>query len=169
MMGFLPGGARKRARRELEQQLRSIFERLDVLESTSAPIPVPQEVDQAALSYALGNSEVVGAFLRGGLELQEQVRGLEKMVGDLTVAVSEGIAHMERHKSRVTATIQRARKQFAKEGFESPALEAEAAELRLVDGDRSAEGEVPPLPEAVEALSSIRGVPAETLRRVRGF
>jgi len=87
----------------------------------------------------------------------------------LVLAVDAGITHVERVEKRVAATIRRARKEFTDAGFEHAGLDAEAAELQLVDGDGGEEDSVPPMPTDVEGTpSSIPGVTAEQLARFRG-
>ncbi len=88
-------------------------------------------------------------------------------------AVSDGIERTDRAERRVRNAIQRARKELGKLGYEDPGLEAEAGELRIVDGEGGGDGGVPAVSEEVAAVdaapSSIRGVPAETLRRRWGI
>jgi len=75
---------------------------------------------------------------------------LEARINHLTLAVAEGIQHVDRAERRIAGTVARARKLLAESGVESPGLEAEAYELRLLDGDaRPAEG-VREVPESVE-------------------
>ena len=94
-------------------------------------------------------------------------------IKDLTFAVSEGIERTDRAERRVRGVIQRARKELQARGYEDPGLEAEAHELRIVDGDGSKDGGVPPVPEEVAEVggeaSSIKGVSAEILRKRWGF
>lgn len=67
------------------------------------------------------------------LETRQLARSHEDRLTNLTLAVAEGIAHVERAEARIRATVQRARAQLADAGIESPALEAEGAELQLLD------------------------------------
>lgn len=81
---------------------------------------------------------------------------------DVSVAVSEGIKHIDRAESRIRSTVSRARKELEKQGFESAGLEAESAELRLVDAGGSEEGELPALREAVEVAGpDFTGIPGD--------
>jgi len=77
---------------------------------------------------------------------------LEARINHLTLAVAEGIQHVDRAERRIAGTVARARKLLAESGVESPGLEAEAYELRLVDGDGSKEPRVQQVPPNVEAL-----------------
>lgn len=163
----------KRVRLETEEQLCSIFDRLDVLETAPAPALTEQTLKLALeqLLKRLGEQfEVVDARI-DGLELLGADG--ERRVKALTFAVEEGVERVSRTERRIHATIKRARKELASRGFEDPGLEAEAHELRLVDGGAGADDEVPAvsagLGSAGEAPSSVKGVPLETLRRVRGF
>lgn len=54
---------------------------------------------------------------------------------ELIFAVSEGISKVERAEARIRATVKRARKELEAGGTYSPALDAEAQELRVIDGD----------------------------------
>ena len=172
-MGFLPGEARKRARAELDQALKHIIYRLDSLES--APVP---EYDLDRLRGAMAG--VIGQANSRSNELADAITALEqglqqvhKDLKEMKFAVAEGIERVARSERRIHATIKRARKELAEHGFESPGLETEAAELQLADGTASPDGKLPDMPGSVEgapdAPSSIRGVSASTLRRVRGF
>jgi len=173
VLGFNIGPSKERARRELKTALSSIADRLDALETTPAPT-ITEDNLKAALAQLLTRLEerfeVADARVDG---LETSLADEERRVKALTFAVSEGIERVARHERRIHATVKRARKELEAHGFESPGLEAEAAELHIVDGDRSEQGEVPTLPAGVEPpfeeASSIKGVSAETLRRVRGF
>jgi len=67
------------------------------------------------------------------LEARQLARSHEDRLTNLTLAVAEGIAHVERAEARIRATVQRARAQLAEAGIESPALEAEGDQLQLLD------------------------------------
>jgi len=62
----------------------------------------------------------------------------------LTLAVADGISQVSRAQNRINNAIGRARKELADHGLESPGLEAEYDELRIVDGGA---GEAERLPE----------------------
>ena len=104
--------------------------------------------------------------------MDEAILALGRRLKDTNVAVSEGIERTERTERRIASTVARARKELRASGYDHPGVEAEDAELRKVDGGGSHGTEVLNLPGSVEesadAPSSIRGVPASTLRRVRG-
>ena len=100
---------------------------------------------------------------------------LNRVVEDLEQtrqAVAEGIANVTRTDNRIKATIARATKEFKKRGFESPGLEAEAVDLRPVDGTGGEEPGLPAVREALDAIpeepSSVPGVTLAQLQRVRG-
>lgn len=163
-MSILPGGARARARMELEKQLRSITDRIESLESAPPPYGTAVDVDEAMA----GTKELIA---QQAAQLDGLVDSFDLRFKHLTIAVSEGIERVDRAERRIGATVQRARKELKKLGLEDPGLEAEAHELRVLDGEGSGDGGVPELPEGVEppveAPSSIRGVPAAKLARVR--
>ena len=146
--------------------LDGIIERLEALESTPAPPspPIPIEAIVAEIE----------ARIAPQLELLavKQI-DLEKRLKDTNVAVSEGIERTDRTERRIASTVARARKELRESGYDHPGVEAEDHELRKVNGGGGDDGGVQPVQGAVEAdadqPSSIRGVPASTLRRVRGY
>ncbi len=150
MFGFGAGKAHQRLDGVFEQ-LAGILARLDALESAPR-LPLHAELTEPRLE---------------ALET-----GFDRLLSDFKAtnfAVSEGIERTDRSERRIHATIKRARKELGKLGYEDPGLEAEAHELRLIDGDGGADGGVPAVPAEVAAVeqpaSSIKGVSAETLRR----
>jgi len=149
-----------------KQILDGILLRLEALESTPAPPPppIPTEAIVAELEARI---ESHWATFPASLAF------LEKTLKDTNVAVAEGIERVERTERRIASTVARARKELRESGYDHPGVEAEAHELRNVDGGGGGDVGVPPVQEAVEAdadhPSSIRGVPASTLRRVRGI
>lgn len=154
------------ARRVLQNVLQGIFSRLDDIESAPRPEPSADQI-KGALQPTL-------AGIKGRCdELTVMYGELEGKLKDITFAVSEGIERTDRAERRIHATLKRARAELKKRGFEDPGLEAEAHELRIVNGEELGEGGVPTLPEGVEppveAPSSIRNVPATALARVRRF
>jgi len=99
-------------------------------------------------------------------EIQALLAGHALKFTELTLAIDHGISHVDRAQRRINATVQRARDQLAENGVESPGLEAEAADLRTVDGDGSGESELPALPEEVERIAApfdTVGLPGEGL------
>ena len=149
-----------------KQILDGIIFRIEALETAPAPPPppVPTEAIVAELEARLETR--LAAFTASLLEL-------EKRLKDTNVAVSEGIERTERTERRIASTVARARKELRESGYDHPGVEAEDHELRKVDGGGGENGGVQPVSRAVEAdanePSSIRGVPASTLRRVRGY
>jgi len=90
---------------------------------------------------------------------------------ELIFAVSEGISKVERAEARIRATIRRARAELEEGGTYSPALDAEHAELRILDGGRGGEEPVQPLQQDVETpdVSDIPGDwSPEDLALIRG-
>jgi len=150
-----PNKDTRRALDALREQLGGYLARLERVES--APTPTDRVTNLEELT----------------LKLSETLLGLETKQKDLTFAVSEGIERTDRAERRVRGVIQRARKELGKLGYEDPGLEAEAHELRIVDGDGGADGRVPAVSEEVAAVepeaSSIKGVSAEQLRKRWGY
>jgi len=146
-----PNKDTRRALDALREQLEGILARLDRVESA------PTAVDRVL------NLEELGVAQDAHLDQ------ITTQIKDLTFAVSEGIERTDRAERRVRGVIQRARKELGARGYEDPGLEAEAYELRAVDGDRGKDGGVPTVPEEVAAVepapSSIKGVSADLLRK----
>ena len=146
--------------------LDGINSRLEALESTPPPPPPP--IPTAAIIAELE----VRLESRLG-PLSTSLLDLEKRLKDTNVAVAEGIERTDRTERRIASTVARARKELRQSGYDHPGVEAEAHELRTVDDGRGEDGGVQPVSGEVAAdadhPSSIRGVPASYLRRVRGF
>jgi hypothetical protein len=68
---------------------------------------------------------------------------------DLTLAVDEGIRHVDRAENRVRAVIRRAREKLEEHGIEYGAIEAEAAEIRERDAGGGGTRGVLPMPASV--------------------
>ena len=152
--------------RHERRMLDGILPRLEALESTPASPPPPADI------------KPILAEMRAHVDLRlEPLKAslleLERRLKDTNVAVSEGIERTERTERRIASTVARARKELRESGYDHPGVEAEDHELRKVDGDGSHGTEVLDLPGEVaadlDAPSSIRGVPAATLRRIRGI
>ena len=150
-----PNKDTRRALETLREQLGGYLARLERLES--APTPGDRVTNL---------EELAGTFVT-------QLGELATKIKDLTFAVSEGIERTDRAERRVRGVIQRARKELGRLGYEDPGLEAEAHELRTVDGDGGKDGGVPVVSKEVAAVepaaSSIRGVSADQLRRRWGY
>ena len=152
--------------------LAQIRDRVEHLET--APVPdLPPLIESRLTALSQRDGDLQADIVRV-VELVENVtdavNDVEDWRKDIVIAVSEGIERTDRAERRIKATVQRARKQLETLGYDDPGLEAEAVELRLLDGDGSDKSEVPPVPAAMEeSPSSIRGVSAETMRRARGF
>ncbi len=145
----------RRALDALREQLDGITSRLERVES--APTPNDRVLNLEEL----------------GVAQDSQLSELQTKIKDLLFAVETGVERVDRAERRVRGVIQRARKELGARGYEDPGLEAEAYELRAVDGDGGKDGGVPPVPEEVAAVgaeaSSIKGVSAELLRKRWGF
>jgi len=76
---------------------------------------------------------------------------LEQRIDVLTLAVDEGIRHVDRAEKRIRATVGRARRELQELGVESPGLEAEAADLRVLDGGQGAGERVQAMHPTVDA------------------
>jgi len=164
---------KERARRELASVFTGILSRIEALETPPDTAFTPQQATEVRAMIALAIGAQVRSLDARFEGLDGGIESLEEKQKTLVFAVAEGIERTERAERRINATVARARKELRKQGFESSGLESEAVELRIVDGDGSAEGEVPTLPAGVEppheTPSSVKGVPAATLARVRGY
>jgi len=103
-----------------------------------------------------------------GRALEGEVAGLQERIDTLTLAVAEGIAHVERAENRIKATVKRARRELEAGGIDSPGLAAEAQELFELDAEGSGGPPVSPVREDVGGYqSSVPGVSIEQLQRAR--
>ncbi len=172
-MGNPFGRRQARARQEFETQLQGIISRLDTLETTLTSSMPPEKVEAIRDAIRVNLEQRFGPVESRLDGVESASEDTDRRIKALTFAVEEGIERVGRSERRIVATIKRARKELAEHGFESPGIEAEVAELRVVDGAGSAGRELPEVPpdmvEPHEEASSIRGVSAATLKRVRGF
>lgn len=138
------------------------------------PPPSPREAELEARLVALEDyirgildREAPVHELRAALERAEELAGAaferakdaqtalaihanaHARIDTLTLAVAEGIQHVERAENRIRATIKRARQELADGGISSPGLDAEAQQLHLLDGEGSDGGRVLPVPSSV--------------------
>jgi len=155
--------------------LAEIRDRVERLETSPVP-DLPPAIDARLTQLSRRDAD-----LQDGVDtnahnlglLQENADGFDHWRKEIVIAVSEGIERTDRAERRIKATVQRARKQLETLGYVDDAVEAEAVELRLLDGEGSRSGEVPPVSTGVDEpspeSSSVRGVPLETLKRARGY
>lgn len=128
------------------------------------------DAELARLRTRSEHAETALGTLEPAAELASRVRVLEDAQDDVMLAVAEGIKNVERAENRIRATVSRARKQLEDSGVEHAGLEAEAAELRLIDGGGGSPEGLPPMPADMGATpSSIPGVSLTELQRARGM
>lgn len=159
-----PGAADRKALADrisdVEGRLGHLFELLNqcqrgISELQSRPLP---DDDTSALRVSIEN--LVSAHHELGERVTKDEEYAAQRLDTLTLATAEGIERVTRSERRVNATVARARKELAGYGYESPGLEAEAAELRPVDADGGANGEVPALrADVVETIEQPPGIP----------
>ncbi len=131
---------------------------------------VTQRKEVPEVSIAEPSHELLEGVLGRMDRLDGRMGALEADHTDVRAAVAHGIEDVERVNNRISATIRRTKTQLAEQGLESPALDAEAAQLRVIDGGGSDDGGLPPVQEDVaEVQSSIPGVSAAVLAKVRGL
>jgi len=155
--------------------LAKIRDRVERLET--APVPdLPPSIDARLTQLSRRDGELqddITARDHDWLELSNHMDDVDGWRKEIVIAVSEGIERTDRAERRIKATVQRARKQLETLGYVDDAVEAEAVELRLLDGDGSEKRGVSPVPaevaDAPPESSSVRGVSAETMKRARGF
>lgn len=129
----------------------------------SKPSPQPRS-DAGGDHPGIEALETAVEALQGRLAGVEQLSGSEALkahdtrsvveshtarLEELLFAVSEGIQKVERTENRIRATVRRAKEQLEDGGVSSPALDAEASELRLLDGGARETEQVPSVPERV--------------------
>ena len=150
----------------IESVLDSINPRLDALESAPGP-------DKNVHDLILNLTRTVDTLEAALTTLSNQIVDVEGKLKATNFAVSEGIERTDRAERRIHATIKRARKELKDRGYEDPGLEAEAHELRVVDGGGGGDGEVQPVSEDVapagDQPSSVPGVSRAALAKVRGY
>lgn len=102
-------------------------------------------------------------------ELRVELDAIGVQIGDLRIAVSEGIAGYQRHEKRVQKTVAGARKLLREGGLEHAGLEAEVSELREFDAGASEEEQLRLLPAEVadRGRTGIPGVSHEDLDRIK--
>lgn len=102
-------------------------------------------------------------------ELRAELDAIGVKIGDLRIAVSEGIAGYQRHEKRVQKTVAGARKLLREGGLEHAGLEAEVDELREFDAGGSEEEQLRLMPAQVEdrGRTGIPGVSHEDLDRLK--
>ena len=157
--------AREKVAYKTELRLGGIFSRLERLETAPTPEPQPTPTDPAITEHL---QALEGAADSARLDIAD----LDRKLKELTFAVEEGIERVGRAERRIHATIARARKELKDRDLEDPGVEAEAAQLRVVDGGGGPQDPLSTVPgnlgEPPEEASSIRGVSAAALQRVRG-
>ncbi len=94
---------------------------------------------------------------------------LATRIDDLTLAVDTGVNNVQRSERRVRAIVQSARRALADAGYSHAGLEAEADQLREVDGE-SGDGETVPavsevLVEPSQAQHSV--IPGVSVRQMQ--
>lgn len=87
-------------------------------------------------------------------ELTDAVADLETSDQEQTLAIAEGIERVDRAERRVRAAVGRARKRMEELGYVDEGLEAEAAQLREVDGDDGPGAGVQPVRQGVGAAEN---------------
>jgi len=135
-----------RARVALTAELAEIRDRIEAVETAPTPPPWLSRVNAELSAISPEIEKVRGS--QGILE--DRIAEIEADRKDLVLAIAEGIEKVERAERRIKAAVQRARRQLADSGIIDDGLEAENADLQLVDGGRSEPEEVQPVHVDVE-------------------
>tara|TARA_Y100000310_G_C20405773_1_gene679591 strand:+ start:68 stop:508 length:441 start_codon:yes stop_codon:yes gene_type:complete len=80
-------------------------------------------------------------------------------LADLTLALSEGIEHVDRSERRVRAVIQSAKRRMAAAGYEDPGVDAEDGQIQRIDAERGEREELQLVPENVDGNPEWAGTP----------
>ncbi len=153
--------------------------RLEALES----VPVPQDPGEAVRSVEANLERLIAELARQRedrhdlsikmVQLEANVEEIRAKVEKWTAAIAEGIERTERSERRIRSTVERARKELKSLGFAHEGLDAENAQLRIVDGANGAVEGLSEVPEIVErgddSPSSVPGITLGQLRRARGM
>jgi hypothetical protein len=146
--------ARARAPRDPSPaaQLTELGARLGKLEAVLNQIelrldPLLELPDELARVRDLALEAVAQA--QDALETHAVARAHEERLNMLTLAVAEGIAHVDRAEARIRATVGRARRQLRDAGLEDPGVEAEAGQLFGVDEETGRAQRLPAVPADV--------------------
>jgi len=170
----------KRTADELARLLGPLVARLERCEAVLNQLELDLRPTQDLPGSVLRCRELAQEALaqaQDALETSQLARVHEDRLNTLTLAVAEGIQHVERAEARIRATVGRARAELRAAGIESPAIEAEAGSLHIGDGEGGAGGAVLPVPTRVEAPvsaiedrqpSAVPGMTVGQLRRFRG-
>ncbi len=104
----------------------------------------------------------------GDPDQHNRINVIEAKLADLTTALDLGVSRVQRSENRIRAIVQGARKELADAGLEHPGIEAEAGQLRELDGGDGKPEPVPAVPVDVEddyAPSTIPGLTVGEFRR----
>lgn len=157
-----------RMHREALALLRQNSDRILALESDETPSADLTKLENG-VEKALEDIQTIDGVTENLAEQFEVLRLAHKAT---IIAVAEGIERVERYERRIKATVARAKKELAEQGFEHAGIEAEAAELGLVNGGGGEAVPVRPVPNPVAASASptrVKGVVTRAkLRNARG-
>ncbi len=95
-------------------------------------------------------------------DLADDIARNRQAIAGLVVAVSDGIAHVKRHETRVAKQVTAARRLLRDSGLEHPGLEAEHEEIRERDGDSGEPETMPAVSEVLEEDLRDSGIPGLT-------
>lgn len=137
-----------------------------------SPVPDLQEVERGIEALGLAFEASQGRLLEVERLRAEDAMAVEALRSvleahearftDLIFAVAEGISKVERTEARIRSTVRRARKELEEHGTYSPSLDAEATELRILDGGGGEDEPVRPvLPDVARSEPDLTDIPGD--------
>jgi len=127
----------------LEERVEGLLTMLDGIESRIAALGALGAATEDARRLAL---EAVAQ----AQDVHATCSTHEQRLNHMTLAVAEGIQHVDRAEKRINGAVTRARRQLREAGLEHPGLEAEAADLHVVHGGGGEEVRLPPVPAEMD-------------------
>lgn len=109
-------------------------------------VPYRNHLREPVASPQAVNGEMLGMY--------KDIDANKDAIANLLIAVSEGIARVDRHEKRISKTVTSARRLVREAGLEHAGIEAEHAELQSADAEGSEP--LPPMPALVEETRTIR-------------
>lgn len=88
-----------------------------------------------------------------------EIERIDARLEDFTLALANGIDHVDRAEKRVRSVVTAAKARYERSGYSDPGIDAEEAQLPLVDAGLSPQEEVPPVQPVMESDSPWRTVP----------
>lgn len=120
------------------------------LSARDQPPPGPAYDDRAVL-------EALDGLLEASQNQAAQIERVQADYKALVVAVDEGIQDVRRRENRIRASVRRAQEELEEHGVSVPSIEAEASELRSLDGERGEPERMPAVHQDMEERRAVFG------------